>query len=249
MTTSIRILTYNIHKGFGPGKLKFLLPEMRDAISTVNSDIVFLQEVQGEHDRRKKRIQNWPEESQFEFLAEQLWPHYAYGKNAIYQAGHHGNAILSKYPFVSWENINVAKHPRASRSLLHGVIQIPETKKIIHVVCIHLGLFKKERSDQLSQLVRRIAEHIPADESVIVAGDFNDWRKIADVELEQVMGLQEVFKLQEGDYAKTFPAWKPAFANDRIYYRGLTLESGLCLIDQPWRSLSDHLPLFAKFSF
>ncbi len=43
-----------------------------------------------------------PEEldSQFAFLADEIWPHFAYGKNAIYSAGHHGNAILSKHPIL-----------------------------------------------------------------------------------------------------------------------------------------------------
>lgn len=245
----MQILTYNIHKGFSPGKLKFMLPQMREAIATVNSDLVFLQEVQGEHEGRKKRIHNWPDESQFEFLAEQLWPHYAYGKNAIYQAGHHGNAILSKYPFVSWENINVALHPRASRSVLHGVIKVPhlDSEQVVHVLCIHFGLFKHERANQLLTLTKRIAERIPLHEPLIMAGDFNDWRKVASLELEKILGMQEVFKTQQGDYAKTFPAWKPAFATDRIYYRGLTLAEGKCLVGKPWRTLSDHLPLYARF--
>lgn len=244
----LKILTYNIHKGFSIGKLRFMLPKMREAIETVNTDIVFLQEVQGEHREKEKRIENWPDAAQFEFLADQLWPHFAYGKNAIYQAGHHGNAILSKYPFISWENINVANINRASRSLLHGIMHLEHSATDIHVICIHLGLFKSERSGQLDRLMQRIAERVPANEPLIIAGDFNEWRKSAMEHLETDLGLQEVFKQLNGKFAKTFPAWRPTLAIDRIYYRGLHLVDGHCLKGKPWRLLSDHLPLYAEFT-
>lgn len=225
-----------------------MLPRMREAIESLNTDLVFLQEVQGEHKRQQRRLPNAPDASQFEFLAEQLWPHYAYGKNAIYQSGHHGNAILSKYPFIAWENINVASISRASRSLLHGVIQLPDSTQCVHVVCIHLGLFKAERTEQLKTLSERIAAHVPSQEPLIIAGDFNDWRKEASDYLEVGLGVQEVFKERLGHYAKTFPAIRPTFGMDRIYYRGVELIEGTCLQGNPWRTLSDHLPLYAEFS-
>lgn len=243
----LQVLTYNIHKGFSPGKVRFMLHKMRDAIESVNADLVFLQEVQGEHKGQEKWIREWPDASQFEFLADELWPHYAYGKNAIYQAGHHGNAILSKYPFHSWENINVATVSRASRSLLHGIIHVSNIKNNVHVLCIHLSLFKSKRHEQLAQLSQRIAEQVPIGDPLIIAGDFNDWRKDATDYLEENLGMQEVFKVLEGDYAKTFPALRPTLWVDRIYFRGMTLEEGICLNGKPWRSLSDHLPLYASF--
>ena len=93
--TVIKILTYNIHKGFNASNRRFVLHEMKDALREINADIVFLQEIQGEHRHKQNRISDWPDTSQFEFLADQVWQHHAYGKNAIYKSGHHGNAILS----------------------------------------------------------------------------------------------------------------------------------------------------------
>lgn len=121
----LRILTYNIHKGFNAGNRKFVLHQIREALITANADLMFLQEMQGEHRRHQQRVADWPVLSQLEFLAENVWPFHAYGKNAIYNAGHHGNAILSKHPFEYWENINVSPFPWASRSLLHAVIRLP----------------------------------------------------------------------------------------------------------------------------
>ena len=83
MTPSLQVLTYNIHKGFSVGKVRFILHKIRDVIQTVNTDLVFLQEVQGEHKRQEKRIQDWPDATQCEFVAEKLWTHDAYCENDI----------------------------------------------------------------------------------------------------------------------------------------------------------------------
>ena len=108
MTTfSFRIITYNIHKGFSVGNRRFVLQQIRDELRLADVDIVFLQEIQGQHVLHKSKMIDWPNESQFEYMADRLWPHYAYGKNAIYNAGHHGNAILSKYPFKHSGSPNV----------------------------------------------------------------------------------------------------------------------------------------------
>lgn len=245
---TLKILTYNIHKGFGVANARFVLHHIRDALQTVNADVLFLQEIQGEHSKREHLIEKWPKETQFEFIAEQLWPHYAYGKNAIYKKGHHGNAILSKYPFVSWENIDVSVQKRASRSLLHGVIEIPEIKQKIHTICIHLGLFKSERKRQLQTLCERIESHVPHNEPLLIAGDFNDWRGHAEQHLEADLELQEVFKFLRGHHAKSYPSWNPTLQVDRIYFRGLTPELCHRFNKQPWRMLSDHVPLYAQFT-
>lgn len=244
----LKILTYNIHKGFGVANFRFILHQIRNALESIHTDLVFLQEIQGKHVKREIRIADWPLKPQFEFLAENLWPHYVYGKNALYKGGHHGNAILSKFPFIEWENITLSKYKRASRSLLHGILDIPQTSRKIHLICIHFALFKTERRRQLILLKKRITQSVPKDEPLIIAGDFNDWRGQAEHVLETELNLQEAFKISQGRHAKTFPAWKPKLPVDRIYFRGLNLKTCQCLREVPWRRLSDHVPLFAEFS-
>lgn len=246
---TLQVLTYNIHKGFSIGNARFVLHHIREALETEDVDLIFLQEIQGEHVRRQNYVKNWPDTPQFEFLADRLWPHYAYGKNAIYSAGHHGNAILSKHPFVSWENINVASHTRASRSLLHGVIEPPGRGVQIHVICIHLGLSAAERQRQIGILSSRISSHVPKQAPLIIAGDFNDWLGRAARHMEGDLGLRDVFRELEGRYARTFPIWWPVLPVDRIYYRGASAQSARCLQEMPWRRLSDHAPLYASFRF
>lgn len=248
-TQTISLITYNIHKGFGLGKLRFLLPEMREAITSLNPDFVFLQEVQGEHRRRQKRIDAWPDEPQFEYIAEKIWPHYVYAKNAIYQSGHHGNAILSKYPFESFENINLSMINRASRGILHSQLflnELPETR--IHLLCVHLGLFKAERKEQAKALMARINEAVPANEPLLMAGDFNDWRMHLSKPLAEELNIQEAFYSIEGKHARSFPAIRPSLCIDRVYFRGMDVFEVQCLQGKPWRMLSDHVPLYARFT-
>ncbi len=210
--------------------------------------MLFLQEIQGEHQRHASRIKNWPSVGQFEFLAGKDWLHHVYGKNAIYHKGHHGNAIISKYNFCAWENINVSLMKTASRSLLHGTLEVPYIDSKIHVICVHLGLFEHERERQLERLINRIHSHVPHNEALIIAGDFNDWRRRAERYLSHVLGVKEVFKDQYGDYAKTFPAWMPILPMDRIYTRGLEIKNCYRLSGSSWKRLSDHLPLVSEFA-
>lgn len=245
MAQSVSLLTYNIHKGFGLGAVRFLLPQMREAITEVNPDFLFLQEVQGRHKKREKRIETWPDSPQFEYIAENIWPHYVYAKNAVYQSGHHGNAILSKYPFERFENLNLSQMNRASRSILHTQLLLGDTT--LHLLCVHLGLFKAERIEQCKILMQRIKESVPPNEPLLMAGDFNDWRNVISKPLLEDLNISEAFITKEGQHAKSFPAIKPALCVDRVYFRGMNVHEVACLQGKPWRMLSDHLPLLARF--
>ena len=246
--THIKLVTYNIHKGFNITNRRFVLHQIRDLLKETGSDMAFLQEIHGEHKSLAAKVEGWPETSQYEFLADNIWHHYAYGKNAIYSSGHHGNAILSKYPFTEWENLNVSYLKWASRSLLHGVVMIPEINKEIHVICLHLDQLRIIRNHQLKRLASRIAEKIPADSPLIVAGDFNDMGDHASNFLFTGQGLREVHHSMHGYHAMTYPSKWPMFALDRIYYRNIELINCECLTQLPWRNLSDHTPLCAEFS-
>lgn len=227
------------------GSRRFVLHDMREALHDTAVDVVFLQELQGQHLLHQKNIQSYPAQSQLEFLADTLWPYTAYGKNAVYQHGHHGNAIISRYPLVEWENINVSPRSYASRSLLHAVIE-PDAGMRIHLICVHLGLFERERRQQMQLLAERINSHVPIDEALIVAGDFNDWRSQGDAYIKGRLRIQEVFEQMTGGHARTFPAAYPVLKVDRIYYRGFDGIEECQRLDSPqWRTLSDHLPLYA----
>lgn len=244
----MRVLSYNIHKGFSTSNRRFVLRRIRDAIREVHPDLVLLQEVLGEHKRHAERLSDWPEQPQFDYLAHELWPHVAYGRNAVYGAGHHGNAILSKYPFKLVENIDVSTSKLERRGLLHAVIDVPGKHRPVHAICVHLGLFEADRQTQIKSLCARIESHVPHGDPLVIGGDFNDWRLLATQPLEKALEVKEVFAETQGRHARTFPSWMPSLRLDRIYYRGMKAQGAQALTGRPWNELSDHVALFAELT-
>lgn len=240
------VLSYNIHKGFTYNNRQFILEKIRESVRAVNADALLLQEVIGEHSGHAKKVQGWPAVSQFEFLADQLWPHFAYGKNAVYTKGHHGNAILSKFPILSYENMDISQGPFEQRGLLHAQVEPKDSEKI-HLICTHFGLKQKYRDFQTKALCAYINKHIPENEALIVAGDFNDWRrKISPIVWDQER-LMEAYLSTHKKHARTFPSRRPLLELDRIYFRELKCTSARVVKDANWAILSDHLPLVATF--
>lgn len=242
----LTVLSYNIHKGFAIGNRVFTLPAIRDAVAALEPDVVFLQEVLGQHDRHAKRFPDWPALPQHEYMAGKHLPYVAYGKTAQYDHGHHGNAILSKYPILSYENIDISTNPIETRGLLHAVIELPGARQPVHCVCVHLNLLTRGRERQLQQICSRISGSIGSADPVILAGDFNDWRKGASGILTRELGIREVFFKLHGQYAMTFPTKYPLLTLDRVYARGLSAVGGRILLGDPWEGLSDHAPLLAE---
>jgi endonuclease/exonuclease/phosphatase family metal-dependent hydrolase len=242
----IKMISYNIHKGFSFRSRRFVLQRIKEILQLTNADIVFLQEVLGHHERHSQRVEGWPQTAQFEYLAEGIWPHFCYGKNAVYSKGHHGNAILSKFGFTAWDNIDISNNRYERRGLLHGIITLEALGRPLHLICLHLDLTETGRIQQVRRLCRRITEEIPPDAALIVAGDFNDWRRRAGEILEEELNLIEAYKHLHGTHARSFPAPFPLLQLDRIYCRGLTPLKAECLVGPPWNELSDHAALFAE---
>lgn len=242
-----RLLTYNIHKGFSASNSQFVLERIRESIQTVHADVVCLQEVLGHHKGHSSKVKNWPLKSQFEYLADKTWSHFAYGKNAVYDEGHHGNAILSKYPITSWTNEDVSFTKIERRGLLHTVLEVKKSKMPVHIFCVHLGLFEKDRRNQILLLAKKIKASVPIKAPLIIAGDFNDWRENASDLLLEELKVKEVFLKQDGKHAATFPAFFPLLSLDRIYYKNIKCTKVEVLKSPLWRKLSDHLPISAEF--
>lgn len=236
----VRVLTVNAHKGFSPLNRHYVLPELREAVRSEDADLVFLQEVLGSHRHHGLRHRNWSDVPQYEFLADSLWPVFAYGRNAVYPDGEHGNALLSKYPILRHDNLDISVKGREQRGLLHSVLALPEAVEL-HAVCVHLGLDERQRQEQI-RLLCQLLDSLPEKAPVIVAGDFNDWRQRADTPLLGC-GLQEVFTQAYGKPARSFPARWPLLCLDRIYLRNARAHAPKVMSRKPWTHLSDHLPL------
>ena len=246
---SIKVMTVNIHKGFTFFNRKFILHELRDAVRRVGADVVFMQEVAGTHTTHADKFDNYPDAPHYEFLADSLWPEFAYGRNAVYTKGHHGNAVMSKFPIIHHENRDVSISGPERRGLLHCTLKMPEHQPNVHAICVHLGLLESHRKQQMDMICDMVRHDIPPDAPVIVAGDFNDWRMRAHKQLEKGANLHEVFVQNHGRAARSFPARFPLLRLDRIYVRNASAHAPLVLPRKPWSHLSDHAPLAAEIVF
>ena len=248
-SAALHVATYNIHKGFSHFNRRMVVHELRDHLRLLNADIVFLQEVQGRHERHAQRFEDWPDEPQYEFLADSVWDDYAYGRNAVYDHGHHGNAILSRYPIISAENEDVSAHGLERRGLLHCEVGLPGAAQPLHCICVHLALHERGRRRQVGALIQRMHRLVPEGAPLIVAGDFNDWRNLAGRRLADALRLNEAFRDHWGRPARTYPSALPVLRLDRIYLRGFSVRHTEVHHGFPWSRISDHAALSARLQF
>ena len=239
----LRVLTLNLNAGFDVTRRRVVLPGLRDALHGVDADIVFLQEVHGLHLGHARRHPGWPDGSQHDYLAGTRWEHRAYGRNLVFDEGHMGNALLSRFDILDANNHDASIAGHEPRGLLHARLR-RDGLPPLHLLCVHMGLRESHRRQQVSRLLGLIAADIPADAPLIVAGDFNDWRRRVHRVLREA-GLEDAHAACRGGLARTFPARHPLLAVDRIYCRNIRIVRADVLCRRPWSHLSDHAALVA----
>ncbi len=242
----LRVATWNIHKGVrGVGPLKRLeIHGIAEHLPALQADLIFLQEVRAEHRRDAARFAAWPGQPQADFLATKGY-HAVYRTNAVTRHGEHGNALLSRWPILRHHHEDMSDHRMEQRGLLHVELNTGlEGVGHMHAIVVHLGLIPSSRTRQLAQLMAYIQRHIPAQDAVLVAGDFNDWG----ARQRQSMAQGGLFECEEAGKGKglTFPSALPLVAYDHVYVRGLRPDSVEVPRGRPWSRLSDHLPLIAN---
>ncbi len=84
---------------------------------------------------------------------------------------------------------------------------------------------------------------IPHTASLIMAGDFNDWRGRGIDDFALLFGMKDSSIEVSGKLARTFPARVPILPLDRIYVRGFTTKLSTTYHKGIWRRLSDHAAL------
>lgn len=238
---TVRVATYNIHKGvqgLGPQR-RLEIHNLGHAVEQLDADIVCLQEVRKVHRREEQYFTQWPDLPQADFLAPEGYEA-IYRTNAYTRDGEHGNAMLSRWPVSRHQHEDISDHRFEQRGLLHSEVLVHE--QAVHVVVVHLGLIRSSRARQIQQLQRFIQREVPDDAPLLVAGDFNDWgdmvqRALLTTGLETFSGARQ----------RTFPARLPLAQLDYVYARGLKPLGVEVPRGRNWWRMSDHLPLIAEF--
>lgn len=242
----LRVATYNIHKGVMGLTRRSRVHDLRVALHAIDADIVFLQEVQERNERLARRADHH-NGTQLDVLCTGSYLHRAYGMNAVYPHGHHGNAIVSRHTIGQFLNHDISDHALERRGMLHAVSHL-ETRAgaiDVHLINTHFGLIRRSRVRQADFLIDFVRNEVPPEAPLIIAGDFNDWSNRAGSHLAQRMGLTEVFSNRTGAPVRSFPAALPMFRLDRIYVRGFNIQRTAVHFGHPWSAISDHAALSA----
>lgn len=235
----IRVLTYNVHKCIGGLDRKYRPERIVEVIEHHDPHIILLQEVDNNAARSSYH-------KQVDYLAEHLGlPHRVWAPNVfLRRGGEYGNAIISRFPILESQNINLTIGRRKRRSVLHGKVRVRVGGGVrtIHVYNMHLGLAESERKKQLDLFCQSDPFHrLPQRSPIIVGGDMNDvWGSLGPLYFypRGFHGRNPVIK--------TFPSWAPARALDAIYARGdVKIQSIKPSRKRTARFASDHLPLIA----
>ncbi|MBO9512957.1 MAG: endonuclease/exonuclease/phosphatase family protein [Variovorax sp.] len=241
---TLRVATYNIHKGvqgIGPAR-RLEIDNLGHAIEGLDADIVCLQEVRKMNRQAARHFPRWPAMPQADFLAPEGYTA-VYETNAITKHGEHGNALLTRWPVLRKTHEDISDHRFEQRGLLHVAIEVEGVP--VHAIVVHLGLIKGSRIRQIAQLREFIDREIPSNEPLVVAGDFNDWGARMRYAMN-AMGMRDSSDLR-GPRTLTYPSRLPVTQLDFIYGRRLVPVACSVPRGPIWARMSDHLPLVTDF--
>lgn len=242
------VVSWNLHKGRSP--LGFQTWQaMRRWMQRIPADVYFLQEAmahrrsaprpttEGDKSRVTTADEDWHCHATEISIALQL--HLALGPNVHKPSWRHGNAILSSSPLTRGERWDISAHRFEQRGLL--VTRTIVNQRPVILLCVHLALTRAARLRQMEWLAHWIVREAPSG-PLILAGDFNDWQSDS-IPIFHALGLCEV-AITLGQTAKTFPAFSPALALDKMFVREFTPMELVPAAKAAW--LSDHLPYIAR---
>ncbi|MCA8957350.1 MAG: endonuclease/exonuclease/phosphatase family protein [Planctomycetes bacterium] len=231
--TLVRVITYNLHKGVRSRGLRAVETILHDAVHAIaerNPDVLLCQEVYHGIDADLQ---------QCHFITGVLGHQHVFGPNAFYRSGCHGNATFARMPVARHHNRDVSESFFERRGILHATLRDGDGE--IETLNTHFSLTGRQRRRQWFKLI----EALPTDPSrpVLACGDFNDWSGSLDRQARRTGLLHNaLWDLPPGE-RRSFPAHRPLLALDRVYFRGFRLTSVAVLRGDPWRRLSDHLPV------
>ncbi len=235
----LRIISYNMLKGRSLIRKREIHKEMAIELNKLKPDLLILQEFPD------ACIRPGEGEAGLNVFNSHHLTHAAYGFNARTKRGRHGNALLSHFPIVQSENIDISSTKMAHRGVVHCQLKLPGFKNTLHVFCTHLDLFQSARNKQVSILSDLIQSRVDKKEVIVFSGDFNDWNVKLDEIIYKEMEDRNLPLNSDFGPIKTFPSPLPILPLDRIYVRNQNLNHLWTPRNKVWRQLSDHRPIIA----
>ena len=222
----MKIASWNVNS------LKVRLPQLLDWLAAQQPDVVCLQESK---------------------LDDPLFPKLeieAAGYRVAFsgQKTYNGVALLTREPANDIVFGNPF-YPDPQKRLLAATV------RGIRIVCAYVPNGQAVGSDKyayklawLDALSAWIGTQLADNPRLILAGDFNDWRKSIHNLLVRELHLQDAHQNLNQRVARTFPSFRPILPMDRIYLRGFQVRTCEIMCNTEWRRISDHCALLAGLS-
>lgn len=223
-----RVGSYNIHQGIGLDR-RLDIQRIADIIRGLDADLIGLQEVTA-----PRGVD--PEAMQLDYLAEATGMQAIGGPTMLRHDGYYGNALLTRCRVVQVRRFDLTYPGREARGALD--VEVDTGVALVRIIVTHLGLRPAERRFQVKKLLQMIAD-LPL-LPVVVVGDLNEWFLLG----RPLRWMHRYFG--HGPAPRTFPAFLPIFALDRILVRPKqSLLRVEVISNRQTRVASDHLPLIA----
>ena len=225
---ALRAATWNIHGAVGADR-RYAPERIVAVLNEMNADIIALQEVASR-------------ETHGDFLANvKRATHYNVVAGYLQQrrGTDFGNAVLSRYPILGVERLDLAVHRYEPRGALDVTVDIGRALPF-RVMAVHLGLRPGERREQVRRILAKVERDNP--HPTLLLGDVNEWYLWG----RPLRWLHSHFRHVPAAPA-TFPARRPVLALDRIWVTPAGSLRRLARHATPLaRIASDHLPLTAE---
>src|SRR3954471_5865367 len=239
MASTIRLVTYNVHKCRGWDRR--VSPErIARVLAPLDADCIALQEVvDGSPVGRLNQAQA---------ICDALGGKYkvVFGRNRELRGSNYGNATLTRLPIESSENYNISWKRREARGCLRTDLRLKGA--LLHVFNVHLGTSYLERRAQGPLLLSdRMLNHAAHTGPRVILGDFNEWTR----GLTSKLMMKQFRKIHLREHQKrrgSFPGPVPVLELDHIYFDPELELVHFEVVRTPLSLVaSDHLPLLADF--
>jgi endonuclease/exonuclease/phosphatase family metal-dependent hydrolase len=231
-TRTVRIATYNIHRGRGlDGRTR--IERIAAVLASVDADIIALQEVIGASPLRPGHAAE---------LGAALGMGWVMAPTRHLRTALFGNVVLSRFPVrhhlahdLTWKTCE----PRNAQR-----VDVALDEFTLHLYNVHMGTSLMERRYQAARLATLVHDkRVPS--PTIILGDFNEWARglATDILGER---LQSVDLSKHLSRRRTYPGFFPILHLDHIYFKGRVEVLKVSLpTDRMAKMASDHLPLVA----
>jgi len=234
--TTFRVMTYNIHHGEGlDGKVD--LERIAQLIKHEGADIVALQEVDKGTARTARR--DFPAE-----LAQLTGFTCVFSNNFHFQGGEYGNAVLSRFPVVRWQNLHYRMlRTNEQRGLLQLEMDVRGRPLVFMTTHIDYRSDDSERWNNVDEIEATTRQY--AGKPVILCCDFND-KPTSRVAQKMAKTFDDTWAMVGKGDGFSFSADRP---HERIDYLWISKNTPLRPLKAwvPSSRASDHLPVVAEF--